>query len=346
MFLLPQRSRARDNTNMRHCTVKLIHLAALAAVLCSFAKAAEEARAVSAQGRIEPEGGVVKVAAPFVFSAPQVITQRHFKTGDVVTKGQVLATLDSHDRLQAAIAAARADLKVAESRHIQAQTRQRAGEIEAAADAVTGAEADLAYAEHELQRSSQLDQKAAVARMEIDKWQTEVVAKRAQLQKLQHTHAAVRDTLAAEVATAAAAVDAARAAVLRAEAEAAFGEVRAPCDGVVLKALLHAGELATSPILELGDTRTMYVIAEVYETDVRFVKAGAPASVTSQSLAAPQTGKVVGIGLRVSKRDAFNADPSARTDGRIVDVKIRLDDPQPVAGLTNLEVEVIIKSGG
>jgi HlyD family secretion protein len=331
---------------MSHCPLKLISLAAFAVAFCSFTSAADESRSVSAQGRIEPEGGVVKVAASFAFSAPQVITQRPVKTGDVVTKGQVLATLDSHDRLQAAIATARADLKLAECRHTQAQTRQRAGEIEAAAAGVAGAEADLAYAKQELQRSTQLDQQAAVARMEIDKWQTEVAAKGAQLQKMQHTHAAVRDTLAAAVTTAAAAVEAARAAVLRAEAEAAFGEVRAPCDGVVLKALLRAGELAASPILELGDTRTMNVIAEVYETDVRFVKAGAPARITSRSLAAPQTGRVVGIGLRVSKRDAFNVDPAARTDGRIVDVKIRLDDPLPVAGMTNLEVEVVIKSEG
>jgi HlyD family secretion protein len=61
-------------------------------------------------------------------------------------------------------------------------------------------------------------------------------------------------------------------------------------------------------------------------------------------LAAPLTGKVVSIGQRVSKRDAFNVDPEARTDGRIVEVKVRLDDPAPAAGLTNLEVDVVIES--
>jgi multidrug efflux pump subunit AcrA (membrane-fusion protein) len=61
------------------------------------------ARKVAAQGRLEPVGGVIKVTAPYVFSAPQVLTQLLVKTGDSITKGQPIATLDSHDRLQAAV---------------------------------------------------------------------------------------------------------------------------------------------------------------------------------------------------------------------------------------------------
>lgn len=303
----------------------------------------ENARAVSAQGRIEPASGVVKVAAPYVFSAPQLITEVRVKTGDAVKQGQVLAALDSLPRLQAAVTQARADLTLAESRHAMAQVREKAGEVQAAAAAAANAEIELQYAEKELKRSLQLDTQAAVARMEIDNWQRAVSGKQALMQQMQHAHAALRDTLAAEVLTAAAAVNVAQAAVLRAEAESAYGQVLAPCDGLVLKTLLHAGELAATPLLELGDTSTMNVIAEVYETDVRFVKLNARASITSKALAAPLAGKVVSIGQRVSRRDAFNVDPAARTDGRIVEVKVRLDDPVPVAGLTNLEVDVVIE---
>jgi HlyD family secretion protein len=299
-------------------------------------------RQVSAQGRIEPEGGVMKVAAPYAFSAPQIVTELHVKTGDAVTKGQVLATLDSNARLQAALTTAQAQVKLAESRHTLALTRMRAGEIESAAAAAASAQIDFEHAERELKRSTQLDSQAAVAQMDIDRWQTEVNAKRKLVEKMQHAHAALRDTLAAEANAAEAAVAAAQTEARRAEAETAYGKVLAPRDSRVLKTLLHAGELAASPVLELGDTRVMNVIAEVYETDARFVKVGTQACITSQALATPLTGKVISIGLRVRKRDAFNVDPAARTDGRVVEVKIRLDDATAVAGLTNLEVDVVI----
>lgn len=301
-----------------------------------------ERRQVSAHGRVEPEGGVVKVAAPHAFSAPQIVKELLAKRGDAVTQGQVLATLDSEARLQAALAVAEAQVALAQSRSTQAQTRLRGGEVESAAAAAAGAQIELEHAERELKRSTHLDQQAAVAQMDIDKWQTEVNVKRTLLQKMQHSHAALRDTLAAELNTAAAALKVAQAEADRARAEAAYGKVLAPCAGHVLKTFLHAGEAATSPLLELGDTRTMNVIAEVYETDVRFVKVGAQARITSQALPAALSGRVVGIGLRVSKRDAFSVDPAARTDGRVVEVKVRLDDPAAVAGLTNLEVDAVI----
>jgi HlyD family secretion protein len=327
---------------LHHTSLLLLHALLLADAMAQ-GTGTERSR-VSAQGRIEPEGGVVRVAAPYAFSAPQVITTLPVKTGDQVTQGQLLATLDSHVRLQAALTSARAEVALAESRLLLAQTRARAGEIDAAAAATTSAKIDFEHAERELRRSTQLDTQAAVARMEIDRWQSEVNAKRALMEKMRHSHAALRDTLSAEVGVATAAVAVAKAAMRRAEAETAYGQVLAPGDGVVLKTLLHAGELAASPLLELGDTRTLNVIAEVYETDVRFVKIGTKARITSQALAAPLTGKVVSIGQRVSKRDAFNVDPEARTDGRIVEVKVRLDDPAPAAGLTNLEVDVVIES--
>jgi HlyD family secretion protein len=329
---------------MRSCSHSFLLLSILLVLIpeAGTAQTQPERARVSANGRIEPAGGVVRLAAPYVLSAPQVITELRVKTGDAVKQGQMLAVLDSRPRLQAALLAAQADLKLAESRHGLAQTRLQSGEVEAAAAAAASAQIDLEHAERELKRSTQLDTQAAVARMDIDRWQTEVSAKRKMFEKMKHTHAALRDTLTAEVSVAAAAVKVAQAGLRSAEAEAAYGEVRAPHDGCVLKSLLRAGELAATPVLEMGDTRTMNVIAEVYETDVRFVKVGAPARITSQALAAPLTGKVVSIGQRVSKRDAFNVDPAARTDGRVVEVTVRLDDAAPVAGLTNLEVDVVI----
>ena len=111
---------------------------------------------VSAYGRIEPAGGVVKVAAPYVFSAPQMLVNVAVKDGDTVREGQTLATLDSQARLLAALAKARADLGLAESQLALAETRRKSGVIEASEAELRGAQADLEHAERELKRHTEV----------------------------------------------------------------------------------------------------------------------------------------------------------------------------------------------
>ena len=91
-----------------------------------------------------------------------------------------------------------------------------------------------------------------------------------------------------------------------------------------------------------GRTHEMYAIAEVYETDVRRIKVGQRARVSSPALEAPIEGVVERVGMKIGKLDALSTDPAARTDARVVEVEIRLDDSEPVKGLTNLQVEIAI----
>jgi HlyD family secretion protein len=49
--------------------------------------------------------------------------------------------------------------------------------------------------------------------------------------------------------------------------------------------------------------------------------------------------------LQVDRQNILSVNPAADTDRRIIEVKIRIDDPadsQRVAGLTNLQVDVAI----
>ena len=86
----------------------------------------------------------------------------------------------------------------------------------------------------------------------------------------------------------------------------------------------------------------MYAVAEVYETDILHVKVGQNARIKSPALSQPLTGTVEQIGRWVGKLDLLSTDPTARTDARVVEVKVRLDDSKAVAGLTNLQVTVEI----
>ncbi len=138
--------------------------------------------------------------------------------------------------------------------------------------------------------------------------------------------------------------DVAAANLQRAKAELELSKVRAPIDGQVLVIHAKAGELVGSGgIAELGDTSVMYVVAEVYETDIGRVRIGQRAHIRSPALTQALSGQVEHIGLRIGKKDVLSTDPVEDADARVVEVDIRLDDPAPVAALTNLRVEVVIE---
>jgi HlyD family secretion protein len=63
--------------------------------------AAARANRVSALGRLEPEDGVIQIAGP---SAPSVVIAKiYVDDGDRIAKGQLLATIDTADVLEAAV---------------------------------------------------------------------------------------------------------------------------------------------------------------------------------------------------------------------------------------------------
>jgi HlyD family secretion protein len=135
----------------------------------------------------------------------------------------------------------------------------------------------------------------------------------------------------------------------------ALSEVRAPeqpAQMVVLEVLGRPGELTTGqPVFRLGDTSQMYAIAQVYETDVHRVRPGQSARITSHALEAVLQnalqkdylpGVVEWVGRTVSRNSLFAVNPAAETDRRVVEVKIRLERSDVVAGFVNMEVNVAI----
>ncbi|MBZ5549718.1 MAG: efflux RND transporter periplasmic adaptor subunit, partial [Acidobacteriia bacterium] len=149
---------------------------------------------------------------------------------------------------------------------------------------------------------------------------------------------------AAELDAARMNVEMGKADVQSAQAELALAQVRAPITGTVLKVHARTGErVGPDGIAEIGETGRMYAVAEVYETDVPRVHVGQRATVTSPAFAQPLHGTVDRVGRKVAKQDVLNTDPAARTDARVVEVRVHLDEDSQVAGLTNLETEVAIE---
>lgn len=137
----------------------------------------------------------------------------------------------------------------------------------------------------------------------------------------------------------------AQASLNKAKTELDLTTIKAPQNGQVLKILTHEGEAISSDgIIRIGETKTMYAVAEIYESDINKIKLGQKATITSNAIEGELRGIVDNIGLEVQRQEVINSDPSANIDNKIVEVKVNLDEnsSQRVAGLTNLLVKVSI----
>lgn len=120
--------------------------------------------------------------------------------------------------------------------------------------------------------------------------------------------------------------------------------VRAPLRAQVLEIHAYPGErVGPEGIMELGRTDRMYAVAEVYETDITAVEVGQRATVRAPAMGTALTGEVERIALKVGRLDVVGTDPIAKTDARVVEVFILLDDSEAVSRFTNMQVRVEIQ---
>ena len=283
---------------------------------------AQERQAVSALGRLEPENGIIKVSAS---STPQailgaILVELRVSEGDDVEAGQLLAVTDTAAVMEALAREAQASLDFA------------VREVDTARSQATEACVRADVAAREAERRARLLEQGVAGEEEAENARGEAAARKASCA-----------SASTAVASAETAVQVARAHLARVQAEAQRSYIRAPFDGRVLEVTIHPGELiGERGILELGRVDRMYAIAEVYETDIRHVRVGQRATISSPALDGELSGTVQAIRQKVQKQDEIGTDPAARKDARIIEVPILLDDPGPAAGLTNLQVDVVI----
>jgi RND family efflux transporter, MFP subunit len=112
------------------------------------------------------------------------------------------------------------------------------------------------------------------------------------------------------------------------------GTIRSPLAGTVVEKLITPGQLlqaGTTPCFTVADLSSVWVIANVFEADLPFVKIGDSAEILTSSGAAPLQGKVSYIAALV--------DPNTRA------ISVRLNVPNPGGVLKrDLYVRVVIHS--
>ena len=336
---------------------------------------------VTGLGRLEPQGEVIHLSAPSSLEASRV-TQLLVQEGDKVRKGQVVAILDSYETRLSSLNQAKEDVKLAQAQLAKVKAGAQAGDIGAQKAAIARLEAQLrgevaaqqatiarlqaqlnnAQVEH--QRYQDLYKEGAVSasmndtkRLPVDTYLKQIEEAKAtlnrtvetlqkQIQEAKSTLSRIMEVRPVDVQVSQAQVDKAIAAVASAQAQLNLTYVRAPKDGQILKIHSRLGEIVDqNGIADLGQTDQMYAVAEIYETDIGKVRLGQRATITSNAFAEKLQGTVDHIGLQVKKQTAFNPNPLADTDQKVVEVKVRLDRPvggKKLTTLTNLQVRVAI----
>ena len=338
--------------------------------------------AVSALGHLEPQGEVIRLSAPNSQGGVRV-AQLQVNKGDKVHKGQPIAILDNHGVNLAALLYAQKQVQVAEASLNQVKAGAKAGDISAQKATIARLEAqlqgeisaqqatiarvkaELRNAQSENRRYQQLYKEGAISasdsdakRLKMDTVQQQLNEAQASLNRTVETIQkqlseakakllSIEEVRPTDLQASTANIETAKASVKQAQANLDLSVVRSPINGQIMKIHTWPGEIiGNQGIAELGRTNQMYVVAEVYETDIDKLRLGQSAIITSDAFSGKLRGRVADIGLQVGKQNIFNNDPGADTDNRIIDVKIRIDNPvdnQRVSGLTDLQVQVLIK---
>ncbi|MGK7924950.1 MAG: ABC exporter membrane fusion protein [Spirulina sp.] len=345
------------------------------------AVALPEIETVTGLGRLEPRGEVIRLSSPSSAESNRV-EQLLVEEGSWVQKGGTIAILDSRDRLQALFNEAEEQVRVARANLNRIKAGAQQGAIEAQRATISRIQADrrtqlaareaaiarlqveLNNAKVENDRYQSLYDEGAISasnrdskRLTFDRLQWQLQEAKAerdrvrssqqeQLREARATLDRIAEVRPVDVEVATAELNAAIAAVGRARADLDRAYVRSPQVGQILKIHTRPGEIiASQGIAEIGQTREMYAIAEIYESDIRKIGTGQLANVTSNAFPEELHGTVEQIGLQVLRQDVINTDPAANTDARVVEVRVKLDETssEKVLGLTNLQVTVAIE---
>ncbi|MEA5595655.1 ABC exporter membrane fusion protein [Rivularia sp. UHCC 0363] len=338
--------------------------------------------AITALGSIEPEGEVIKLSAPGSVSGLRV-ERLLVNEGNRVKAGQIVGLLEGYVRATVNVQQALDQVRVAQAKLSQVQAGAKRGDVDAQSAAIASLQsqlqgeiatgnatvarlqAELDNAQTEYNRYQKLYQQGAVSasvsdskRLLVRTLQQQLNEAQAALNRSVNTLRdqireargkldSIQEVRPQDIQLAQAEVKSAMSAVDQAKAEQESSILKSPIAGTVLKINTRPGEVVSSNgIMEIGRTNQMYVVAEVYQTDIQKVRLGQKAFISSTAFPRKLKGTVSEIGLLVDRQRILNINPGADTDRRIVEVKIRIDelsDNKLVTGLTNLQVDVAIQ---
>ena len=343
---------------------------------------------IRALGSIQPHLGIVDVAIPAGFQVSRL--EPGVEEGLKVERNAVLAILYGYeerrrelDVLEAEIAAAKLARAIEEENERSAlaeidRERQRAIrpgklELESLGFKILALEAKDRLSQEQLGKVEGLQNNGTVALNEYDQIRAQSEISREELKFAQAEKARVQEALsqntsdekvneqrhrvqtAAQRARMQSPLETLEKKRKLAEVMRDRCRILAPRDGQILKITSQVGEASVGkPLLRLGDTSRMYVLAEIYQEDRHRAKVGDPALIEGRGLPTRSTGELCGhiqsISPVITPHTQSPIDPTARENARVFEAWIELDLDESkdkeflekLRGLCLLPVEVTI----
>lgn len=296
--------------------------------------------AACSSGAPQPLAGFLD--APVAAVAAQVagrVESIPVREGDVVTTGQLLASLDARER-EAQVAQARANLGQAREalREAEANLKALLPTVGGAGADIARAQATLDEAELNFARTEALVKGSAATPQQLDAARARLLEARAALESLTATKASVKGRVgaaAAAVSNARAAVGVSDAAVQLAEVQLSQARVLCPFDGVVVERNLEEGEWAApgTPVVTVENRERLWVRLDVDETRIGGLRLGEEVQV--RVIAVPGRtfrGRVTELGAEgefAVNRDVKRGHPDIRTFRARVALEERSDELRP-----------------
>lgn len=308
------------------CLGALLSVAVVvAAVYRGYSSSAVEVKAAFAEKRVYEDkvlatGKVESVnAAEIVAPYAARLVSLKVKEGDRVSAGQCLGELDLAD-VEQSLREAEAVYGAAEAELRQAYDQAKPERLKEAESAYQASKAAAEAASRKLERYKYLMEQGAVSAAEYEdveaaylRAQAEEAAAAARLQ-------ALREDSSSRIRIAEARLKQARAALEKARQMVSKGLLPSPVDGVVLQISARAGSYLQpgSPIMTVGRTDLLEVVADVSEQDIRGI---APDQEVELNWAGAPGKTIKGKVVRVSPAVVRN---SARESENVVKVYIAI----------------------
>ncbi len=247
--------------------------------------------------------------------------------GEEVRAGDVIVRLsDETERAAARAAEAEVEQARAELSRLEAGTRPE--EIETARAQARAARAQAELSQGVFERLERAYEGGGATEDELERARLQARADREAAEAAQASlRQARRGPLEQEIDEARAALSAAEARRDQADALLRERAIEAPIRGEVLEVARGPGEF-TQPgetLVILGDTRRLQARMEIDERDASAVKAGAEARVSVPG--ETRDARVVEVGQRVRPKEILTDDPAARTDVRVLELVLAIDQP-------------------
>ncbi|HZW06639.1 MAG TPA: efflux RND transporter periplasmic adaptor subunit [Phycisphaerales bacterium] len=302
-------------------------------------------RAVAAVGVVEPASELIAVAP----RVPGWIQAVHVTTAQLVKAGDPLFTLDDTD-LRAELVLREQAALVSESRLARLRALPRPEDIPIARAALSEAQARLTDARNKLRLVEGLSDPGAVSeeersqrRQAVAREEAAMAARQAELDRV------LAGAWKEDIAIADSELSLARAAAVRTRADIDRLTTRAPVDAVVLRVTARAGQYAPAGVLEeplvtLGSPAPLHVRADVNESDVPRVVAGASATAMVRGGTSQFALDFVRIEPLVIPKKALSGFAQERVDTRVMQIIFKIGSPASNV-LVGQQVDIFINEG-